>query len=319
MAEIDEAHLKAELAAMHARRRRAPLSLRQASRALRAERQIERQELTENILLPALARVGYQEREFDALCTRTREETRGAFQKQKSALVTDSSSVRTALRAWVESHRQARDAVAAQPHFNFVVLDTPAFILPSPGISLDAAHAQPWNNTAKLSGSWASPHPGNGWDELDFVFAWRNPASTYAVVNVESYLALNGFCAAWADGGVLPDNWAGFGLHASLNVFEWWNQPPTVPPAQAAQDQLLNTTHAVANGVFDPGDYESAAVAGNYDVSYREFILPPQGVAVFEVSFGALHEIFGDGSLELDLSSGDFGIMCPAVVIAILS
>ncbi len=319
MAEIDEAHLKAELSAIRARRQRTPFSLRQASRALRAESQAERREMTDNVLRPALARIGYEPREFDALCVRTQEEARNAFQKQKSALATEPPLAGAALRGWMEMQRQARSAAALQLNFNFVVLDTPAFILPTSGISLDGWNKEPWNNTAKLSGSWASPHPGNGWDELDFVFVWRNPASTYAVVNVETYLALNGFCAAWADGGVLPDNWAGFGLHASLNVYEWWNQPPTVPPAQATQDQLLNTTHAVANGFFDPGDYESAAIAGNYDVSYREFILPPQGVAVFEASFGILHEIFGDGSLELDFSSGNFGIMCPAVVIAILS
>ncbi len=154
---------------------------------------------------------------------------------------------------------------------------------------------------------------------MDFVFVWENPSSAYAVVNVGSYLALNGFCTAWAYGGFLPDNWAGLGLHVSLNVFEWWNQPPTIPPNQSTQDQFVGGPTAAANGLFDPGTYTSAAIMGAYDVIYREFILPPKGVAVFEVSFGIVHEIFGDGSLELDFASGAFDIMCPAVVIDILT
>ncbi len=318
VAGIDEANLKAELAVRVGQRRK-QLALRQSNSLLRYDRHVERRKLTEKYLLPALAPMGHDAREFETLCTRAREEARRAFQQQKSSLVADTPSIGAALRARLAARRQVASAAAPQFNFNFVVLDTPTFILPTSGISLGAWHKEPWNNTARLSGVWTSPNSENGWDELDFVFVWRNPASTYAVVNVESYLALNGFCAAWADGGVAPENWAGFGLHASLDVFEWWNQPPTVPPAQSTQDQLLNTPNAVADGFFDPGDYESAAIAGNYDVSYREFILPQQGVAVFSVSFGILHEIYGHGGLELDFSGGDFEVVCPAVVIAILS
>jgi len=53
--------------------------------------------------------------------------------------------------------------------------------------------------------------------------------------------------------------------------------------------------------------------------AFRDFIIPSQDLAVFEVRFYTEHFIQGAGNLELDFSSGDFQVMCPALVMAILS
>ncbi len=316
MVDIDEAHLKAELTAIRKARRHAPLQLQQQNRSLRAAKLAERQGHAQERLLASLAGGDGGVKEFEAHCARTREEMRRTFEKQRDEFARDALSTRKALNARLDTRR--RVALAGAPNFNFVVLDTPLFILPTSGIDMAAWNKQPWNNTAKISGSW-NMQAQNDWEELDFVFVWRNPSSAYAVVNVASYLRLNGFCDAWANGGFLPDNWAGLGLHASLNVYEWWTQPPALAPDQPSSTQYLGGPTAAANGLFDPGTYDSQRISGAYDVTYREFILPPQGVAVFEVSFGFLHLIFGSGIVDLDFASGDFDVMCPAVVIGILT
>ena len=66
------------------------------------------------------------------------------------------------------------------------------------------------------------------------------------------------------------------------------------------------------------GEYVWSGASGVYDVNYRSFLIPARGVALFEVTLLIGHWTDG-GFIEVDFTSGDFEIMCPAVVIAILT
>src|ERR1700747_951584 len=44
------------------------------------------------------------------------------------------------------------------------------------------------------------------------------------------------------------------------------------------------------SGLSQEGDPESSGVNGYYDFYYRQFVLPPQGVAVFEVRVRIFHD-----------------------------
>ncbi|MGH6852360.1 MAG: hypothetical protein ACREDJ_04000, partial [Methylocella sp.] len=233
--------------------------------------------------------------------------------------------VKDALHSNAASWRKAKEDLMslreADPafNFNFVILDTPALILPSQGINLAPPHIEPWNNVAKINGEWESPYPDNAYDTLSFVFAWENPSDRYAVVNVESYLMLNGFCQAWAYGGFYANNIVGLSIDVGLTILEYWNNPPTLPPQQSGAEQTSVSLEAASTGLFALGDYETTGINGLYDVRYDQFVLPPKGVSVFEVGLTIGHNIFGDGYTSIDFSSGDFEVMCPAVAIAILT
>jgi hypothetical protein len=213
-------------------------------------------------------------------------------------------------------------AGAANLNFNFVVLDTPFLIIPSQDILTFQAHPAPWNNVAKISAEWNTPYPDNGFDNVSFLFAWENPRDTATVVNVESYLMLNGFCDALAESGLNPDTWGHHtttvGLTIELGIFEWWNNPPTSPSGQVGQFASAIGLFADGGGAFGVGEYVWSGASGTYDVNYRSFLIPPRGVALFEVTLLIGHWTDG-GFIDVDFTSGDFEIMCPAVVMAILT
>jgi hypothetical protein len=324
MAAIDDAQIRAAVSmAKDSRRKYSPTRLENISERARisAERRFSGEKFLSSSFAPADVSAAKE------ICAQTRTEIRRFLQKQKSSMIKCSSLTRNTLRSGIESQRKAREYLAslkreASPpglNFNFVILDTPLFILPTQGIILDSTHVEPWNNVAKVSGEWETPYPDNRTDSISFVFVWTNPSSAYAVVNVESYLMLNGFCHAWADGGFWAANDIYLGIWVSLGIFEWWNNPPTYPPTQTGQEQSAVSLNAIQDGLFEVGDYESSGINGYYDVRYEQFVLPPDGTAVFEVNLAVGHFIDGGGNAAVDLASGDFEVMCPAVVIGILS
>jgi hypothetical protein len=107
------------------------------------------------------------------------------------------------------------------------------------------SHIESENNWAKVLSKYGT---GGYWnfDQVFFYFLWENGTGADAVVNVTSFMLLNGTCSAWANADWLP-NVFGLGpdtqliVSAGLTLFEWWNQPPTQPLRQPGQEQNVVT------------------------------------------------------------------------------
>jgi hypothetical protein len=261
--------------------------------------------------------------EIEKLRSQCQAEMREAVKQQKASVLRRSASKAKLLRSQLESWRRSQELLASRKtlspniNFNYVILDTPGLILPSQDLNLFQVAPAPWNNVAKFNGTWSSPYPDNRSDNLTFVFAWRNPADHDALINIGSYLMLNGFCDAGAGPG-----WTHSTLFVTtgLQVMEWWNNPPTYAPFQSTQiNGQVPILDANGGKDFGIGEYQTLAVDGNYDVEYRMFTVPPKEVAVFTVAVTLGHSVRGDGYLEIDFASGGFEVMCPAVVIGILN
>jgi hypothetical protein len=190
-------------------------------------------------------------------------------------------------KAWEQLTSQNHQSAQPNINFNDVIIDTPLFVLPSQDINLVSTSLAPWNNVAKINAEWNTPYPDNGFDDLSYIFVWENPNDRAFVVNVESYLMVNGFCDVFAEAGPGQGNYA---LRLS-----------------ADGGRHLRT-----------GGYNSGVAGGNYDVVYKTFLVPPHRVAVFEVVLDIFHRTEG-GYIDVDFASGNFQIICPAVVIAILN
>jgi hypothetical protein len=320
--DINETEIRTALSVAKDARRKYSC-LRQENLSQRAQIQANQRNRSERLLSSTLTGTGHDIMELEKICEQTQVEMGQFLEKQKSAVIKRSSSVKDTLRYRTDARRKVIEGLALAPIFNSVVLDTPLFILPSQGINLAPPHIQPWNNVAKISGQWETPYPDNRSDNVSFVFVWKNPSAKYAVVNVLSSLILNGFCYAWADAGVFVSNLASLIISGRLGILEWWNNPPTSPPEESGQIQDIVDLEAQAYGhIFEVGDYESSAISGYYGFDYQQFVLPPEGVAVFEVELDIFHAIEtfgGHGSIGVDFASGDFEVMCPAVIIFILS
>jgi hypothetical protein len=199
------------------------------------------------------------------------------------------------------------------------VVDTPFIIWPTNGLELVDSQIQPWNNTAKVRAQWRDDR---GYENVRFIFVWDNPNDAWAVINVESNLTVNGSCDAFAEGGFFLGSLNTLWVQASLNVWEWWNQPPTMLSPQATQVQKVLSVTANGGGFLSNlggGSIDSESAAGMFDVRRTLFSLPPRGVAVFEVTLEFFYKNDGGGMIQAGFAFGDSGVRCPAVVIAVLS
>ena len=157
----------------------------------------------------------------------------------------------------------------------FEVVDTPFLIWPTNNLELEDSHTEPWNNTAKVRGLWSG---STGSENLRFIFVWENPIDKWAVVNVESNLAVNGACDAFAEGGFLAGSLNSVFVQASLNVWEWWNNPPTMLSPQATQAQRVLAVAASGGGPLSNlggGSVDSKSASGIHDLRRTLFSLPP--------------------------------------------
>jgi hypothetical protein len=217
---------------------------------------------------------------------------------------------------WREKVERFRGATRVSPFVPvFEVVDTPFLIWKTSRLDLVDSHIQPWNNRAKVRGLWS----GTGQENLRFVFVWENPNDTWVIVNVESYLAANGACDAFAESGLLWGTINSVWVQATLNIWEWWHHPPTLLPPQATQTQKVLSVVTQGGGLLGGGTVESRSANGLFDLRRTLVSLPPRGVAVFEVALEFFYDNTGGGKIQARFASGDFGVMCPAVVMAVLS
>lgn len=320
-ARVTESQIKSALSAVD-KRRAADHSL---VRATRAER-VRIRRGAEKLLTPYWRKTGLDVQAFETTRAKAQAELRRLADQQLATVREQSAAVGDGLRDSAASWRAAIDRLTLpDPSLvtpfvpGYIVIDKPFIIWPTHGLELLDSHIEPGNNWAKVSGQ-SSKNSGD--ENLRFIFVFDNPNDRYTAVNVASYLRVNGSCEASADGGtagIFPGGTSHLHLKAFLNVWEWWNQPPTRPVGQATQTRDILNLSADGGGYFESvGDIEVQAVNGNFDVTYELFVLPPNGVAVFEVTLLVSYDN-DDGRIAVDFASDSFEIMCPLVAVAILT
>jgi hypothetical protein len=277
----------------------------------------------EKALLSHLKKTGFDFKAFDRIRAQQQKEMQRLLKEAQQASTKRASARKKELAYGVENWRKnierLRDSTLVSQFVPaFEVIDTPFLIWPTNDLELDDSHIEPWNNTAKVHGLWR----GTGTENLRFIFVWENPADKFALVNVESNLAVNGACDAFAEGGFLVGSINSVFVQATLNIWEWWNQPPTLLSPQATQTKGIMALATHGGGFLSNlggGNVESKSTSGIHDVRRTFFSLPPRGVAVFEVTLEFFYENTGGGMIQARFASGDLGVKCPAVVIALLS
>ena len=318
MPKLTQSQIKAVISARE-REARADSKLRTA---MLARMQAVRRQ-GEKALTAHLKKTGFDFGTYDRIRAQQRAEMQRLLKQAEAATIKRSSSRRKELvhgvQNWREKVERFRGATRVSPFVPvFEVVETPFLIWKTSRLDLVDSHIQPWNNRAKVRGLW----PGTGNENLRFVFVWANPNDTWVIVNVESYLAANGACDAFAEGGLLSGTINSVWVQATLNVWEWWHHPPTLLPPQATQTQRVLSVVTHGGGFLSNlggGTVESASANGLFDVRRTLVSLPPRGVVVLEVALEFFYDNTGGGMIQARFASGDFGVMCPAVVMALLS
>jgi hypothetical protein len=330
MPEINEAQVKLALAAAKnmfaATDARRKFSIRQSdlyegSQILRTNRRAVGDHFTS-----FLTKAGFEFDKFDKIREQNQTESRRILEEIKTESAKQSSSVKDTLRYEVDSLRKTIERLEdiSLPHYpKPIVLASPFGIwtgsIPSgetQHIILDDSHIEPWNNWAEIT--LASEKTGHHYEWLSFYFIWENPSDRAEAFSVDTYLTLNGACFASTNAGFATPPFhklMDLSIFADLILWEWWNQPPSyryLPSEPVAK--LFVRQHWYE--WF--GDSELQNVFGNYNRSYKLFLMPAHGVGVFEVAFTITYfdEYSGHGYCSVDFSDFGWQIMCPAVVIS---
>jgi hypothetical protein len=89
--------------------------------------------------------------------------------------------------------------------------------------------------------SWAKfkiDSTGSGFVQIVFYFLWENLTDQYVLINGDSWLMCSGFGRVDIPGHWYEDESSAIQIVVWLDLEEWWNQPPTIPP-QLIQSQSI--------------------------------------------------------------------------------
>jgi hypothetical protein len=290
-------------------------SLAQRSPILRAN-----ERTAERLLTSVLDKSGFDFAKFEEIQAHNRAECRRILEAQQAQAVKRSAEAKATFRSAVDNRRKIIEQLVASTNtagnvqISQVVLNEPFMIGPTgPAIDLsfDESHIEPWNSWAKFT---IDSTGSLGGDVVNFFFSWENSSDQYVVIDVDSWLMLNGSCKLDIPGHLFDYELASMEILLNLSLQEWWNQPPTTPPFEELQSYELLKNFALEKPVF--GGFispQSRAVFRTVDLRYNFELVPPGGTVIIAVGPSITWENDGGGGIEADFDTGDFEVMCPFV------
>jgi hypothetical protein len=313
-------------AAKEARSQDSPLGQAQISES--SEIQANRRRV-ENMLASFFTKAGFEVDKFDELLAQNQSALRRIGEERKAEAVKRSASRKETLHYAVKTRQKAiehlvditppESPAGATAEF-YELLDLPYSIWPTPGLFFDA-HYEPVNTWGKIQLDSAK---ANGYEELSFYFPWANPRDAYAVIDVDAYLVLNGYCQVYSGGGMLPgDRRSRLSVIPRLKL--WENTLTLVPPsALELVDENQNGVYLQVDtgGLWESGVVEKEEVYRGYDLRRTLFLVPPRQPVVVEVGLQITYETTETDIgrvFHVDFASGDFEVLCPGVLIKIVS
>ncbi len=289
---------------------------------------IKNQSVSSRFLTSYFSKNGLDFDKLDKILMQNQAERQLILEKLKADAIKESSGIKDTMYKTIENRRKTIETLtdnAAAPYPYYVTLDKPFLIWPTSGLFFQDSHYEPWNSWGKVkldSSKSSSDYPNLFREELGFYFLWENPVNKWAVINVDGYLIQNGFCSVQSDSGFFAgDRRSSVSIYSNLRLLEWWNQPPTQPLFQTDQSQIIFSISCYSGDMFDfDGGFNGDHIFRGSDSRYNLFLIPPNGVSVFEViSIISYSNGINGGSAHVDFASNDFKITCPFVLLAILT
>jgi hypothetical protein len=245
-----------------------------------------------------------------------------ATQRQKNRDHADDAhraAVAVSGQRWAELKAKSKVMVG-----DIVRVDTPFFVWstgpdPRTEYQLDV-QVEPRNTIAKFHRHYDADPPAP--DDVSFYFLWNNEGAAMQT-HVFSSILVNGMLTAGADEGpfIFPGGSSSISMMAILRPLLNLNPVPVPSPGQPnptpfePQQQHELSAHAAAESGWNAaGDVDTVTALESAGASYHGFTVPAHTAVLFQMILQINYRI-DDGSVDVDFQSGQFGVMCPGVVI----
>ena len=274
-----------------------------------------------------LDRSGVDRHQLERDLAGLRKENSRRLAQAKAEAMEHSAAHAKRLATVMQERRAALEAIiAASPPsgIQYVALDSPVEIWTTDALEMTSSSIQPWNSWAKVDykGQLYGGFPSallaaDGTETLHFYFLWQNTRAGYAVITVDAFLVLNGYCSVHSGGGIIDGGEAVLSLDAQQDLLQTWTGPISSPVAQSGQTQRALDLAVDSRGWLTDGQTATAIVYRGYDLRYEQAVVPPGQYLIIDaaVAFG-----YGylDGEVDADFASAAFQISCPFVQVAVL-
>lgn len=275
-----------------------------------------------------LVRGGIDTGKLDRDLATAREENRRRLREAKTEAMSQSAARAERLNAVVRDRQAALQALAVPGPpiaIQYTALDSPVEIWTTDQLQLTSSSIIPWNSRAKVS--YDGQLYGNGWhyaileaagtEELHFYFLWQNAGTRSAIVTVDAFLVLNGYCTVHSRGGVSDGGEAQLSVDAAVDLLQPWTVPISSPVSQPGQTRRALDLAVDSHGWFSDDHTKTAIVYRGFDLRYEQAIVPPGQYLIIDASV-AFTYAFLNGEVDADFASAAFDISAPFVQVAVL-
>jgi hypothetical protein len=272
-----------------------------------------------NLLKANLIKAGFDFEEFRPLINQSNAEAR----QRAADIIAEADQqpgAQESLRRMVEGLTERAENLQAIPGITVEYLETATEISSWEIAPPIHERREPGNNSSRFVLNKVYDDFGFlvGGAGVSFGFLWQNPADISAIVNVDAYLVLHGACLVQTNNGFIDLTNAFLSTDAKLYIHELWNNPPTAPIDQPFQSQNALNISCNTEGIFElTGDMDWGYISTAFDLQYRELVIPPRAMAMFEVACEFSYGIFGNegGSVQASFMQDPNQVLCPGVLI----
>ncbi len=273
-----------------------------------------------------LIRMGFDAAEVEREVGAERARSRRRLEQLKADAVAQSGVRADSLRRTVDAQRAALGGVVAigPATTQYLALDSPVEIWATDGVNLESTAIEPYESRAQLRLD-ASLYEGlTGaylfeWDYqlLHFYYLWANTKEdASAVVTVNGFLSLNGFCSAHSRGGWFFGGKAELTLDPTLDLIQTWTLPISSAPQQSGESQKALDLLADSTGFHTDDQTTYDVVFRGFLLGYQQEIVPPGQYLIIDVGL-RLGSYVENGEVSADFATGEFYVMSPLVQLAI--
>jgi hypothetical protein len=273
-----------------------------------------------------LAQLGFDNATLERALAAERAESQRNLEKLKAGAVAQSPARAHSLQRLVDARRAALEGVLGigPPTTQYLAIDSPVEIWATDGVNLESTTIEPYKSRAQIrfDASLYEHIPGAylfdwQYEFVHFYFLWQNEQSVSAVVSVNAFLTLNGFCSAHSQGGWFFGGKGELTLDPTLDLVQTWTQP--ISSAAPQSGETWNAVDLTADSTGFHTDDQTA-----YDVvyrgillSYQQEIVPPGDYLIIDAAL-RLGAWVDNAEVSADFATGEFYVMSPLVDLVVV-